>query len=128
MTWRYEQNTGTLYDELGKIAGQGYSGKGAGVNNPSLENVPNVGPIPCGGWKIGPPFYSEAHGPFCLPLQARTFQSRWGFLIHGDSVARAGQQQASEGCIILTREVRMKVWNSGDHELEVFVKRTEEVA
>jgi hypothetical protein len=123
VSWRFEQDTGLLFDEFGKVAGKGYSGKGEGVNNPALQNV---GPIPVGGWTIGPPFFSEKHGPYCLSLSPNTWQTRWGFLIHGDSIAHPGQ--ASEGCIILTREVRMKVWNSGDHQLEVFVEIPVEVA
>lgn len=126
MTWRFEQNTGLLYDEVGKVAGQGYSGKGKGKNDPNMANVPNVGPIPVGGWEIGPPFYSTKNGPYCLPLTPKTWQARWGFLIHGDSMNHPGQ--ASEGCIILSREVRMRIWNSGDHQLEVFVKVPVEVA
>ena len=125
MTWRYEQDTGHIYLN-NVLVGKGYSGKGEGVNCHALQNIPNVGPIPVGAWTIGPPFFSETHGPYCLPLAARTWQARWGFLIHGDSIGHPGQ--ASEGCIILTREVRMKIWNSGDHDLEVFVSQPVEVA
>jgi hypothetical protein len=42
---------------------------------------------------------------------------RAGFLMHGDSGAHPGE--ASEGCIIMPRNVREAVWTGGDHELEV---------
>ena len=125
MTWRYCQDSGMIY-QGGSLVGQGYSGHGEGVNCHALEHVPNVGPIPCGGWVVGPPFFSDTHGPYCLPLTPKSWQARWGFLIHGDSFSHPGQ--ASEGCIILTREVRMKIWNSGDHDLEVFTNKPEVIA
>lgn len=124
MTWRYDQGTGMLYLDA-QLVGQGYSGRGEGKNNPALASVPNTGPIPVGGWVIGPPFFSEKHGPYCLPLTPKAWQARWGFLVHGDSISHPGD--ASEGCIILTREVRQRIWNSGDHDLEVFYDKPAEV-
>jgi len=42
---------------------------------------------------------------------------RDGFLIHGDSVRHPGD--ASEGCIILPRRFRERIWTSEDTDLEV---------
>ena len=118
--WTYAQRSGELQQD-GKPVATGYSGAGAGKNNPALENVPNVGPIPQGNWTIaGPPADTTDHGPYVLKLNpaasTETF-GRSGFLMHGDSKEHPGC--ASHGCIILPRPVREQVWSSGDRELEV---------
>ena len=121
VSWTYAQRTGLLYDPRMRIVGQGYSGRNEGKNNPEMEGVRNVGPIPRGKWFItGGAFFSPQHGPFCLALQAQPDTDTLGrtsFLIHGDSIMHPGD--ASMGCIILTREVRHKIVASGDRDLEV---------
>ena len=118
----YSQSTGALRDAAGNLMATGYSGHGAGVNAPDLQNVPNVGPIPQGLWNIAPPRDTETHGPYVLPLTPHddtdTF-GRDGFLIHGDEVAHAGEQLASQGCIVLPHDAREAIWNSGVHVLKV---------
>ena len=100
--------------------GDGYSGFAEGKNNPAMQDVHNVGPIPQGTYEIGEPFDTETHGPYVLRLMptgpTNTF-GRAGFLIHGDSVKAPGT--ASEGCIVLPRVVRDAVAKSGDNELKV---------
>jgi type VI secretion system (T6SS) effector TldE1-like protein len=118
--WTYAQNTGELQQD-GRHAATGYSGAGEGRNNPAMESVPNVGPIPRGEWRIiGPPRNSADHGPYVLKLEptadTETF-GRSGFLMHGDSKQHPGS--ASQGCIILPRAVRESVWNSGDRDVKV---------
>jgi hypothetical protein len=118
--WTYVQSTGDLQQDGTKIA-TGYSGFDNGKNNPSMQAVPNVGPIPQGDWTIvGPPANTPDHGPFVLRLEpaARTNTfGRSGFLMHGDSIESPGC--ASHGCVIMPRPVREQVWNSGDTDLEV---------
>jgi hypothetical protein len=119
-SWTYSQVSGELQQD-GKHVAHGYSGAGDGKNNPPMENVPNVGPIPRGDWNItGPPADTRTHGPYVLHLEPKpeteTF-GRNGFLIHGDSKEHPGT--ASQGCIILPRPVREQVWTSGDRDLEV---------
>jgi len=121
--WTYEQRTGELQQDDKPIA-TGYSGSGAGKNNPAMESVPNVGPIPNGDWVIsGPPVDTPSHGPYVLHLEpaagTETF-GRSGFLMHGDSKEHPGC--ASEGCVVLPRKVREQVWNSGDRELRVIAE------
>lgn len=118
----YEQITGKLsYD--GEVMGIGYSGKGPGLNNPAMQSVPFVGPIPEGWWRIEkPPFDDPAHGPFCLrltPYNPAAVYGRDGFLMHGDRVDAIGQHLASEGCIIMARDVREKISASVDNVLQV---------
>ncbi len=120
LAWTYAQQSGELAQD-GRPVATGYSGANEGKNNPALEKVPNVGPIPCGSWTItGPPVDTHDHGPYVLRLEpaAETLtHARTGFLIHGDSRANPGT--ASHGCIILPRAIREQVWQSGDRELLV---------
>lgn len=121
--WTYAQKSGELHQDDKPIA-TGYSGTGAGKNNPAMQNVPNVGPIPQGDWTIaGPPADTADHGPYVLKLNpaddTETF-GRGGFLMHGDSKEHPGC--ASHGCVILPQAVREQVWTSGDRELEVLAE------
>ena len=118
--WTYVQSTGRLYFNGTPIA-TGYSGQGDGKNNPALETVKNVGPIPAGRWRVqGSPFDSPANGPFCLrlrPCEGTDTHGRSGFLIHGDSLSAPGT--ASHGCIVLPRAIRRAIWESVDTEMLV---------
>jgi hypothetical protein len=120
LAWTYAQKSGELQQD-GKHVANGYSGAGAGKNNPAMEQVHNVGPIPQGEWTItGPPVNTAEHGPYVLKLEPSettpTF-GRGGFLMHGDSKQSPGC--ASQGCVIMPRAVREQVWKSGDTELQV---------
>jgi hypothetical protein len=111
--WTYVQKSGEMYYD-GVFSFNAYSGHGDGKNNPSMQHIHKVGPIPCGI------FYQEhlfpttdAHGPFVIQLKpdpANEMFGRSGFLMHGDSVQHPGE--ASEGCIIASRVNREKVWAS----------------
>jgi hypothetical protein len=117
--WTYHQASGLLAHD-GEPSATGYSGAGAGKNSPAMQDVPNVGPIPQGRYRIGPLFDSQGHGPKCMrviPCEGTETFGRDGFLIHGDSIAAPGT--ASHGCIILTRPVREAIAASGDADLEV---------
>ena len=118
--WIYVQKTGALLRNNRPVA-TGYSGFDNGKNNPEMQAVPNLGPIPQGGWTIvGPPFNSTEHGPYVMRLapdkNTRTF-GRSGFLLHGDSIEAPGC--GSRGCIVMPRTIRELVWQSGERELEV---------
>ena len=121
--WLYIQATGELVSAAGEVVSTGYSGAGAGKNNPSMQEVIDVGPIPQGLYGIEAPIDSPIHGPYALPLvpDARNDMfGRAGFLIHGDSIDHPGF--ASEGCIIQPLAAREQVWDSGDHQLQVVSK------
>ena len=118
--WQYRSASGELLHN-GVHVGYGYAGHGAGKNQPAMENIHDIGPIPRGNWLIlGPPSDTTGHGPYVLRLIAfpgtQTF-GRGGFLIHGDSVSAPGT--ASLGCIVLAPDVRHAIWMSGDHGLVV---------
>jgi len=124
--WTFEQISGRLYDSDGKLEGIGYSGFANGKNNPDAQSIHQVGPIPCGLYSMQAPHDSQTHGPFVIPLipnPENEMFGRDGFLIHGDSKHAPGT--ASLGCIIQARDVREKVWNSGDHVLQVVARLAE---
>lgn len=123
--WKWDQSAGELYRN-GSFVSRGYSGKGRGVNNPSLQGVAGVGPIPRGRWRMMNVYNSNNVGPFTITLwklgdeMMDDFDSATGrgaFRIHGDSIRAPGT--ASKGCIILPRAIRERMWNSGDRDLEV---------
>lgn len=127
--WIYSQGLGTLYRKLfpgaePTVEGQGYSGVGAGLNNPAAQCLEKLGPLPRGSYTIGPP----KNGPtdYSLPLVPSIGNDmcnppRDNFLIHGDRNQEPPRAPnvASEGCIILSPVVRRKIWESGDRELLV---------
>jgi hypothetical protein len=115
---RYCQQTGQLLLN-GKVIGVGYSGKGVGKNNPKMEQISKVGPIPTGKYTIGPAYIHPQKGPLTLNLSPNGHftHGRSDFLIHGDSCAHPGN--ASEGCIVLPRNIRNRIATSGDTLLEV---------
>ncbi len=119
--WTYRQSSGQLRRDDGVLIATGYAGHGAGKNNPEWQNIPNMGPLPCGFYDIDPePFTHPKCGPFCLrltPDPANEMFGRAGFLFHGDSINQPGT--ASEGCIIQARSIREKVAGSKDYRLQV---------
>jgi len=117
--WIYIQKTGQLFHNDDEIA-CGYSGQGECKNDPLAQSKHNFGPIPQGFYQIGPPHDRTDKGPFVLgliPHDENRMYGRGGFLIHGDSIHEPGT--ASEGCIILGRAIRQRIWESGDHDLQV---------
>jgi len=133
--WEYSQSTGqTTYVQTdgGTVdAGTGYSGYGDGLNNPAMQDVPNVGPIPQGTYTLDPMTNNTTAGGVSLPDSMRITQpdggstlpelpdggTRSGYSIHGDNPK--GDHSASQGCIILDKETRKKIANSGDTKLIV---------
>ncbi len=117
--WVYSQSTGLLWDERKLIVSEGYSGYEQGKNAPKFEAIASVGPIPRGLYVIGHPYHSQKVGPVALPLTPSRHKAhgRTDFLIHGDSASHPGQ--ASKGCIIMNRSVRIRIQESNDKILEV---------
>lgn len=118
--WKYVQKTGELFDSQGHCAGVGYSGHGEGKNNPEMQEVRNVGPIPVGTYSIGPLHDTDKHGPDVMaltPVQGTDTFGRSAFLMHGDKIKDPGT--ASEGCIIQAHATRLAVAKSEDKLLEV---------
>lgn len=124
----YTQRLGNLYvvDLLGKpvklIANNGYSGNGAGKNDPDMQCLQDNGPIPQGLWNIVGVFNKnpdKAPTDFALKLSpdpTTDVCGRTNFWIHGDRNENPpfDPQSASEGCIIYPRNIRELIWNNQD--------------
>jgi len=117
--WQYSQSTGVLTQD-GRYVATCYSGHGRGLNNPRFEDALAIGPIPQGRYEIGEGFTHPHCGPVAMrlsPFPGTNTYGRSGFLIHGDN----GRENwsASNGCIIASREVRLRIEASPDRTLEV---------
>ncbi len=115
-TWRWDQSAGTL-SHNGKAVGKGYAGHGEGKNNPAMQDVRSVGPIPAGLWRMVSVKDSPKTGQFTIvlmPEPGTDTRGRSEFRIHGDS--RKAPGTASEGCIILNRTIRETIWASREKE------------
>ena len=126
MGWIYHQQTGYLFHNEQYFA-TGYSGRGAGRNNPDMEdrraNDPHAveaGPIPRGGYRIGVPFHSSNTGLHAMRLTpiGHAAHGRTQLEIHGESGSHPGM--ASTGCIVLSPAgIRQQISDSGDDLLQV---------
>lgn len=129
MQFKYEQNAGRLYGPDGLLLAIGYAGgdggqRPDGVNNHALQDVHNVGPLPCGTYTFGIPVEGSKLGPFAIPLipdANNEMFGRSGFYCHGDKVDGA-VQSASDGCIIMARLIRRAMWVNECHTLLVYVE------
>ncbi len=118
--WTYEQKTGKLFDKDGILVATGYSGTPAHKNNPDSQHIRAEGPAPRGEYKLGQPHTSAKTGPYVMNMEPKPGNEMFGrsaFQIHGDSIKKPGT--ASNGCLVFARNIREKIWNSGDHEIEV---------
>jgi hypothetical protein len=88
----------------------GYSGNGEGYNNPDVQDIPNVGPIPVGEYIIGAPVDKPNTGRYSrplTPLPSNNMHGRSGFFWHGDN--SRGDNSASSGCPISPLSCRSRV-------------------
>lgn len=118
--WKYEQATGRLLNSAGVCVATGYSGKGKSKNVPTDQHLVGVGPLPRGTYSMNAPRNSTTTGPYAIDLVPDAKNQMFGrsaFQIHGDSIKAPGT--ASSGCIIMPRNIREMVWNSGDRQIEV---------
>jgi len=116
----YRQSTGRLvcYDYTTGwppyVDTSGYSGAGAGRDNPNMQDVVDVGPIPQGCWRVGAPTGSRGTGPYSLPLTPlpdndvfNTPRDPNSFLIHGPNASRPND--SSSGCPVIDRPSRQAI-------------------
>ena len=121
--WVYEIRTGRMYkDGSAVVVGIGWAGQGAGKNNPDMQGVENIGPLPVGFYTFTEPYDNPKTGPYTMnliPDPKNNMLGRKDFRIHG--AAFVNPELSSEGCIIQPRSVRSMLWNSGDHGLQAVV-------
>ena len=117
MAWVYSQSTGRLEHVQANLSFKCYSGKGEGRNNPSLEAVACVGPIPRGNWIMCGIRNDGSKGPFRIVLMpsGHNAHERSAFELHGDNATH----DASEGCIIHSPRVDREIIYSTDINLTV---------
>lgn len=120
MNWFFTQRDGILYDDQNMLRGRGYAGRDAGKNNPEMENVKGIGPLPHGTY-TGTQLF-EKHptvGAYAILLtpdaETRARILTYGrnpdsFFMHGDSQEHPGL--ASHGCIVQQRPIREAFWAS----------------
>jgi hypothetical protein len=125
MTWTYEQATGRLIDPDGHVAAIGYAGGNCGQNpegknNPDAQDQHSIGPLPRGVYTFTKAENSPHLGPLAIILEPDPSNEMFGrslFRMHGDSALHPGC--ASEGCIIMPRNVREAVFASADKTITV---------
>jgi len=125
MTWTYEQSTGQLIDPTGKTCVTGYAGGNCGanpegVNNPDMQDQHGIGPLPQGVYTFTEAENSPKLGPMAIiliPDPANEMFGRSDFRMHGDSITHPGC--ASEGCIIMPRNIREAVFAGDDKTITV---------
>ncbi len=113
--YTYMQCSGKVYDPEGNLMGAGYSGKGLGLNNPKMEHVPNIGPIPAGFYRVGNVIHNAGNmGKYVLPLtpEGSTVNTlsalvRGGFYWHGENPATP--LNSSKGCIVSLLVLRQQI-------------------
>jgi hypothetical protein len=127
----FEQIAGRLH--VGARSWPAHSGRAQGLNTPhdpdarmpdraDLEAVRNLGPIPAGRWRIGPPIDHPRLGRLAFPLQpidGTDAKGRDGFFIHGPGL---DPTQDSHGCVVAEHEARVAVdvaRAAGDDVLDV---------
>ena len=112
MNLNFSQSTGVVSTDSGAIVGKGWAGNGEGKNNPAMQEVHSVGPLPRGVYSVGQ--WEENH-PGLGPIVAHLTQiqgdafGRDAFYIHGPAVNPSKYGQESKGCIVLPREYRLAV-------------------
>lgn len=119
MSWKYSQSQGRLWKPDGSVAGIGYAGANEGKNNPSKQDIKNVGPLPRGSYSVVAIGTTNkgAYSFKLIPDQTACMFGRSGFMIHGDSIKNPGT--ASEGCIVIGSQIRKLILDSQDRKLEV---------
>ena len=117
--WIFTQKTGQIAQDA-KVVAAGWAGQGKGKNNPDMQDVESIGPLPCGLYTIQAPHDNPHTGPFTMDLIPDPTNQTFGrkdFRIHG--AAFKDPELSSEGCIIQARSVRERIWASGDRKLQV---------
>lgn len=128
--WTFEQSTGKLYNPNGAHIATGYAGGNCGknpegVNNPDMQDVKCIGPLPADRYTFGEPVEHSHLGAFAIPLipdAGNDMIGRSRFYMHGDTTPPGN---ASEGCIIMPRPIRESCAASKDNQIEVVKVRGE---
>jgi hypothetical protein len=119
--WTYSQSSGKMTDSKGAVLAIGYSGNGPDLNRAESQSIQMHGPLPQGLYTIEAPQNSPHTGPYTLDLTPDASNEMFGrslFRIHGAPI-NGPLHSGSDGCIIMPRFARERIWESGDHQLTV---------
>ncbi|QAR33411.1 DUF2778 domain-containing protein [Geovibrio thiophilus] len=105
-----------MKDGAEKLKGFGYAGINRGLNNPAMEQVPFVGPLPKGIYEITG-HNSDIATYNILLEKIKVDSKRDSFRIHGGKPEP--DRTASQGCTILDLTTRKKILASKIQYLEV---------
>jgi hypothetical protein len=123
--WVFESSTGKMFRPDGSLAGTGYAGGNCGknpegINNPKMQNVKLIGPLPEGFYTFGGLIACDPHlGLYVYPLMPdhdNIMFGRGGFYNHGDTKT---PRCASEGCIVMSYAIRKEMHESPCQRLQV---------
>lgn len=118
----YSQTTGVLTHN-GYAVSKGYAGRGEGLNNPAMQNVPKIGPLPQGKYTIMKAGTDAKVGKVAMrliPDPANEMYDRADFFIHAPHAN--DQKDSSEGCMVFDHDTRTGVAAAvaqGDNQLLV---------
>lgn len=110
MNWLYVQRTGHLYRPDGRRLTTAYAGHAEGVNNPAMQDRKNIGPLPCGLYRIDANIPGTDMGPIAIDLhpdRTNEMHGRGGFFCHLDTKER--NHSASAGCIVMERAPLLEI-------------------
>lgn len=110
-TYIFQVRAGRIIYPDGAVFAPGvWSGHGTGRNNPDMQDVRNVGPLPVGLYRFGPMVNGGHLGPDVMALTrvdgGETF-GRGDFYVHGAAIADPAM--SSDGCIIVDRSHRERM-------------------
>jgi hypothetical protein len=117
---KYDRRTGYLTRSGGSLLGIGWAGQGKGYNNPAMDDVDKVGPLPAGFYTLQEPHDSPRTGKYTmnlLPDPSNDMKGRSLFRCHGANADHPAT--SSEGCIVQLHGTRVAMWTEGDHYLQV---------
>jgi RHS repeat-associated protein len=117
----YSQSTGHLvcfdvFTGVRVVDVFGYAGYGHGKNDPDMQGVEWVGPLPRGVYTIGQTLDRNKTGPMTIMLMFErettdpfpSNRSKDQMRIHGDKKGKP-PGNASEGCIVANRDARKRI-------------------
>jgi len=103
----YVQNTGEFFINGVKEA-TGFAGAPGYINNPEAQCLENRGPLPRGRYKMtNYDRVNPKHKIRLTPMDGTDMCGRHSMLIHGDNTKNPGT--GSQGCIILGKELRLRI-------------------
>lgn len=121
--WVWAIRTGEMFHD-GVLWCSGYAGRYTGKNNPDMQDVKDVGPLPCGFYVMQDARNSTATGPVTIDLEPDPRNQMFGrayFRWHGERLAPP-PGLASDGCIVSDHDPRVRaaaLIAAGDRSLEV---------